>query len=80
MKKNITQVEPIADTGQKDFIEDSGEPDIEDLIEKGRVFATMCKAIENFALEKNMQPEYMVTEIFYSAVRYKKFLDKNLPI
>jgi hypothetical protein len=52
----------------------------EELIARGKEFSDMCDTISEYARKKNKTPDGIVKEIFYSAVEYKNFLDKNLPL
>lgn len=52
----------------------------EDLITRGKEFSDMCDTVSEYAHKENKTPEGVVKEIFYSAVEYKKFLNKNLPV
>lgn len=52
----------------------------EGLIEMGKEFSEMCDIVSEYARKKNKTSNEIVKEIFYSAVEYKKFLDKNTPI
>ncbi|MDD5698778.1 MAG: hypothetical protein PHH77_09205 [Victivallaceae bacterium] len=53
---------------------------VEDLIRKGKEFSDMCDLISDYARKENKTPEGLVKEIFYSAVEYKNFLDRTLPL
>ena len=51
-----------------------------DIVMYGGKFEKMCDAVKSIAQETNKTPESIVEEIFYNALEYKKFLDKNLPV
>ncbi|MBU8901808.1 MAG: hypothetical protein KOO69_03630 [Victivallales bacterium] len=52
----------------------------ENLIKRGKEFSDMCDIVSEYAQEENKTPESVVKEIFYSAVEYRNFLNRNLPI
>jgi hypothetical protein len=56
------------------------DPATEDLIFKGESFQKLCEQAKAISVNQNKTPESVVNEIFQSALEYKKFLEKDLPV
>lgn len=56
------------------------DPAAEDIIFKGENFQKFCDQVKSISIKQNKTPVGVVNEIFQSALEYKNFLEKDLPV